>query len=345
MPCYTINPLTDIRWLDFLYRHPAASLFHTPGWLAALQHTYSYEPIVVTTCPPATQLTNGIVVCQVNRPFIGLRLVSLPFSDHCEPLAFDKADLHTLLEAVEQLRATSAARSAEIRPLRASLKGHPGFAIAASFFAHELSLTRSPDEVFRCFHKDCIQRKIRRAEREKLEYQEGCSALLVNEFYRLLAMTRRRHGLPPQPIAWFQELIACLGKAMKIRVVFNGSKAVASIVTMQFKEVMVYKYGCSDPAYQALGGMPMLLWRAIEEAMSVGLKTFDFGRCDIENQGLTTFKDRWGTSRSVLTYWTTLTASPTAKKFWTGPLIQQAVKHVPNWLLTFSGRLFYKYMG
>ena len=53
---YTINPLVDPRWPDFLRRHPNASVFHSPGWLDALQRTYGYEPVVYTTSPPGTEL-------------------------------------------------------------------------------------------------------------------------------------------------------------------------------------------------------------------------------------------------------------------------------------------------
>ena len=67
-----------------LDRHPAASVFHSPGWLSALRQTYGYEPFVVTTSPGPT-LENGLVVCRV-KGWTSRRLVSLPFSDHCDPL-------------------------------------------------------------------------------------------------------------------------------------------------------------------------------------------------------------------------------------------------------------------
>src|SRR5262245_55208093 len=35
---YAIDPLRDPRWAELVARHPKASVFHTPGWLLALQH-------------------------------------------------------------------------------------------------------------------------------------------------------------------------------------------------------------------------------------------------------------------------------------------------------------------
>src|SRR5579859_7573506 len=86
MRLYRVDPISDSRWGDLLRQDARASIFHSPGWLRALRQTYSYEPIVFTTSPPSQPLRNGVVCCKVNSWFTGQRLVSLPFSDHCEPL-------------------------------------------------------------------------------------------------------------------------------------------------------------------------------------------------------------------------------------------------------------------
>ena len=84
--CYEIDPLRDERWASLVESHPHASVFHSNNWLKALRSVYGYEPVVMTTCPPGARLTNGLVFCRVNSWLTGRRLVSLPFSDHCEPL-------------------------------------------------------------------------------------------------------------------------------------------------------------------------------------------------------------------------------------------------------------------
>ena len=85
MPAQIVeDPVGDPRWSDLLDRHPVASVFHSPGWLGALRQTYGYEPFVVTTSHGLT-LENGMVVCRV-KGWTSRRLVSLPFSDHCDPL-------------------------------------------------------------------------------------------------------------------------------------------------------------------------------------------------------------------------------------------------------------------
>jgi CelD/BcsL family acetyltransferase involved in cellulose biosynthesis len=345
MTTYTLNPLTDTRWSDLLRRHPLASVFHSSEWLTALKRTYTYEPVVVTTCPPESDLTNGVVFCRIQSLVTGSRWVSLPFSDHCEPLAADTAELANLLGALTQVQRTSGARFFELRPLVAVPAQGCGFDNAARFFHHELELTGNAAELFARLNKNCVQRKISRAEREQLDYQEGQSEGLVNEFYRLMVMTRRRHRLPPQPLRWFRELICCLGHNAKIRLAFKNGRAIAGIITLQFKRTVVYKYGCSDARQHNLGAIQMLLWRSIQEAIEEEMFRFDFGRCDLNNNGLATFKDRWSATRSLLTYWTTPAVPDRFRESWGKALAGRAFTHFPDWLLTTSGRLLYKHLG
>ena len=71
---------------EFISRHESASVFHSPPWLEAVRRTYGYTPVVYTTSPPSSPLSNGIVLCQIDSWLTGRRMVSVPFSDHCEPL-------------------------------------------------------------------------------------------------------------------------------------------------------------------------------------------------------------------------------------------------------------------
>src|SRR5688500_16639526 len=92
MPARIVHDVIDSpRWAELLERHPAASIFHSTGWLNALRQTYGYEPFVVTTSAGAT-LESGVVACEV-KGWASRRLVSLPFSDHCDPLVQNSADL------------------------------------------------------------------------------------------------------------------------------------------------------------------------------------------------------------------------------------------------------------
>src|SRR5579864_2826368 len=86
MTCFQIDPLLDSRWRALVDEHPDASVFHRVEWLQALHSCYGYVPVAVSYGLPGGPLHNGLVYCEIRSRLTGNRLVSLPFSDHCEPL-------------------------------------------------------------------------------------------------------------------------------------------------------------------------------------------------------------------------------------------------------------------
>jgi lipid II:glycine glycyltransferase (peptidoglycan interpeptide bridge formation enzyme) len=343
---YQINPLQDSRWRHFLLEHPSASAFHTPSWLEALRRTYGYEPLVFTTSAPGGELTNGLLFCRINSRLTGRRLVSLPFSDHCEPLVDSPKDIEELRCSLEDLLKREHLKHIEVRPASARLEGERGFGKAKGFWFHKIDLRPSQDELFRRFHRDCVQRKIRRAQREALTYEAGRSGLLLQQFYHLLVLTRRRQQLLPQPLKWFRNLVDSLGDRINIRVASKDGWPVASILTLHYKDVLVYKYGCSDARFSQCGGIQLLFWQAIRQAKETGLLEFDLGRSDCGDPGLVAFKDRWGSSRSTLTYWRYPPPElPDPRVGWTMRMAKQMLTHIPGGFLTAAGKLLYKHVG
>jgi CelD/BcsL family acetyltransferase involved in cellulose biosynthesis len=346
-----LNPFTDVRWDDFVYRSESASLFHTRAWLEALRMTYGYEAVVFTTSGPDESLKNGIVFCKVESWLTGRRLVSLPFSDYCQPLVCDKSDLDALMTALEQERTAGGWRYVELRPFDEIETSRPMYHVASTFFRHEIDLRPSASALFKSFHKNSIQRKIRRAEREALEYQEGTSESQLDAFYRLLLMTRKRHGVPPQPKVWFRNLMKCFGGAVKIRLALKSGRAIAGMLTIRHKDTMVYKYGGSDATFSPMGGMHLLYWRSMLDAKQSGLRTFDLGRCEVGQSGLLTFKKRWGAAETPLRYIRFTDPGnareifePASRSF-NARLAKQVFSHAPAPMLSLLGGVLYRHVG
>src|SRR5688572_20045681 len=190
------DPIADPRWSELLDVHPAASVFHSPGWLSALRETYGYEPFVMSTSPSAT-LKNGIVACRV-KGWASNRLVSLPFSDHCDPLVDEPNDFAELLNVLSDQARTRGWRSVELRPRSATQSlavtaRACGLTTGSEYHLHTLGLRPQLPELFSRMHHSSTQRSIRRAEREGLTYDTGTSEQLLSSFFRLLRLTRRRH--------------------------------------------------------------------------------------------------------------------------------------------------------
>lgn len=348
MKIFLLNPLVDPRWTRFVDRHPRASIFHTRSWLEALHRTYGYEPVAYTTTAPSEELTNGVVFCRIESWLTGRRLVSLPFSDHCEPLVNRKEEGDFLITSVIEAARREGFKYVEMRPLATQPlpAGNSAIVQTGSFYLHTVDLQRQIGEIFHSFHKTCVQAKIRRAEREGLSVLEGRSPELLSRFYRLMIATRRRHRLPPQPFAWYENLLDCMNDRLTIRVASKNDRPTASILTLSFKDRVCYKYGCSDHLFHNLGGMHLLLWQTIQQANERNAQILDLGRSDKEQAGLVKFKDHWGSTRSSLSYYRYPPTSPKNKiQKWSVAIAHHAFTRLPDSMLIAAGRVLYPHIG
>jgi len=336
-----------VRWSRFVGQHAAAYAFHGEGWLRALWLTYSYKPFAVTSSPPGRELTDALPLCRVESWLTGRRVVALPFTDHCQPLLDGDESEEAVIDFLTELARREKYKFLELRPARPLVDaGINQENRSAAYFIHWLDLTQPLDAIFDSLQKDSIQRKIRRAEREGLRYEDGRSLEIIKKFYGLLLRTRRRHQLPPQPFEWFQNLAKTMGESMQIRVASKDDVPIAAIVTLTHRNSIIYKYGCSDERNHATGSVPFLFWRMIQEVKSAAIPVVDFGRTDLDNPGLTRFKDQWGTRRTELTYYRFPAPAAARTSFGVGGRFAKAIfARLPDRLLTVAGRMIYRHVG
>jgi CelD/BcsL family acetyltransferase involved in cellulose biosynthesis len=342
------DPIRDPRWAHLLERHPSASIFHTPEWLDALRRTYGYEPFVATTST-SSRLENGIVVCRV-KGWTSRRLVSLPFSDHCAPLVSDPRELQDIVAGL--LTIGHGRGRMELRPLSAppaidAALTDEGVRAGRTYCLHRLDLRPDSGRIFAGFHPSSTQRAIRRAEREGVTYAVGTSDDLLAAFYRVLRMSRRRHGLPPPPIAWFRNLRATMGDRLALHVASHDGQPVAALLALSLKSTLFYKYGGSDAARHRLGAMPLLFWQTMRWAKDRGATELDLGRSDLDQPGLMVFKDHLGATRSRLTYYEhpSPRATATPGPAWLSRAAGRVFARLPDAALDLAGRLIYRHLG
>lgn len=341
-----LDPLLDPRWQRLVASHPSASVFHTSGWLKALARTYGFRTVALTSTAAGKQLSDGVVFCEVRSGFTGARLISLPFSDHCQPLFDGASDGLDLEQWMEGECARGKWKYLELRPI--AWDSSPGSTLVATetYWLHTLDLAPSIERIFRNTHKSCFQRRVRHAEHENLVYERSATDRLVDDFYKLLIITRKRHMLLPQPREWFQNLMTEMHPNAEIRVARKDGVPVAAILTLRHRGTTVYKYGCSDARFHRLGGIPFLFWRLIEESKLEGVEQIDFGRTELENTGLTEFKDRIGTTRvqmSNLRYPKSEQTSGVQLSRMGGE--RKLISFLPNVVSSTMGRLVYRHIA
>jgi len=126
----------------------------------------------------------------------------------------------------------------------------------------------------------------------------------IDDFYRLHVQTRRRHGLPPQPISFFvniYEHIIRPGFGFTV-LAHRGSRPIASAIFFRFGKNALYKYGASDKRFQELRANNLVMWQGIQFLARTGAEKLHFGRTECENDGLRRFKLSWGTEEETIGY-------------------------------------------
>ena len=123
-------------------------------------------------------------------------------------------------------------------------------------------------------------------------------------FHGLLCRTRRRHGVPPQPWRFFQNIARHVLTRDQGWVVLarQGRVPVAGAVFFQFGRTVIYKFGASDHRFQHLRANNFVMWEAIKRFAQQGCDFVDLGRTSLDNEGLRRYKLGWGARERRVDY-------------------------------------------
>ena len=244
-----VDSASDPSWDRLVTSHPCFTFFHSSAWIRVLCKTYGHKALARYSSqhdkPKAL-----IPLVEIASRFTGCRGVSLPFTASCDPLIFGDCDTGIVFKTLRSLAWERGWKHFEIRGRLAShLPSQP----STVFHGHSLDLSDGAEVLFKKFASS-VRRAIRKAERSGVTVRLNTSEEAMREFYRLHAHTRRRHGLPPQPFSFFQNIYREVIKAGLgfVALANHGSKTIAAAVYFHIEKKAVFKFGASDERYQDL---------------------------------------------------------------------------------------------
>ena len=294
-----LDPIHNPGWDHVVALHRDAGCFHTSAWAKVLHQTYNHRPFYLRFSR-GRRLAALVPLMEVRSPFTGRRGVCLPFSDVCEPLIFDQEMVGLVRDRL--LRFTQERRWKYLE-IRGGKSFQPASSSAATFYGHTLDLRHRVEELANRFASP-VRRAIRKAERSDVSARAVRNRQAIDDFYRLHVQTRRRHGLPPQPISFFvniYEHIIRPGFGFTV-LAHRGSRPIASAIFFRFGKNALYKYGASDKRFQELRANNLVMWQGIQFLARTGAEKLHFGRTECENDGLRRFKLSWGTEEETIGY-------------------------------------------
>lgn len=340
-----IDPTGVPGWDDRLACTPDATVFHTAAWARVLSETYGYLPSYFTAMEEG-RFAALIPFMEIKSWLTGTRGVSMPFTDECAPILSDDIGFDN---ALSQVIGRSDARGWKTLEIRGRCRGMGNIPASAEYLIHELDLTPGENALFsRC--RPNVQRNIRKAEREGITVAPDPTSVGVREFHRLNCLTRREHGLPPQPLRFFENLRAhVLEKGFgTLLLARNRGKAVAGAVFLHFAGKAVYKYGASDRSHQELRPTNLVFREGIRDLCGKGVRTLSFGRTDLHHEGLRKFKLSWGATEKTLQYVKYDMPSSSylsTEKYQAAIPWERTMSKLPVPVLRLIGRIAYRHVG
>jgi serine/alanine adding enzyme len=335
-----VDPVADARWGQFVAGNEDALVFHHPAWLQLLRAEYGY-PAAACCLLSHDGVVAGLPLALVSSRLAGRRLVAVPFSDLCPPLA-GPAHAATLARALDELRRRMAVRLEVRGPLHPAVHSVPG----SPFLHHAVPLGANPEEVERGFRRSSVMRGVRQARREGLvaELRRDRDALAA--FYRLHAKTRSYQGVPTQPRSFILGLSRLFDQRLGfVLLVRSGTRPVAAAVFLHHARTLIYKYGASDRSALRLRPNNLLFWEAIHWGCEHGFKVLDLGRIEPEQQSLREFKLSWGAEEGELRY-EHLGGATDGRRGGIGVgVLGVVLRHTPPAASRLAGELLYRYAG
>jgi len=332
---------SDEDWQAFAGAQGLANIFHQQAWSQLLQVCYGYRPFVISLRDADGTIYAAIPMMEVDRIFRNRRWVSLPFSDHCAPLSSDPAALICMTDLLSCFAARSTSPAIEIRWDLSGANRPPDYVL------HTLTLDHDFEKVGNAIHHSHL-RNVRAAQANGIKIRHGVGQEELSVFYNLHLQTRRRLGVPVQPVNYFNllnELVLKKGFGF-ISLAYHGTECLAGAIFLHWKNTLTYKYGASTLSGLSLRPNHLIFWDAIQWGCENGYSRLDFGRTDCENDGLRTFKSRWGAFEVPLSY----CSFPSQKRqpIRAGLLtqtIKALIRKSPTWMGRLGGEIYYRHIG
>lgn len=342
---YHVVEISEKKWLNWVSSFSSANIFHHPVWIGLLAGCYGYKPIYLTMQDGRDHISSGLPLLKITSLLTGRRMVCLPFTDFYQPIITNPKDMPAFIELLEKWRKKHDSCPIEIRW---PLLEHAGVYKGSSFANHLTLLDADPNTVYSKFKKKSVHASIVQGSKSGIMIKKGDDWTALRTFYDLHCQTRKRQGTPVQPLRFFKMLHdKLLSKGYGfVLLAYMGDIPIAGGVFLCWNKILIYKYGASDTAHWNLRPNNLLIWHAIRWGCENGCNVFDWGKTELANEGLISFKRHWGSKEELLNYSILADRAPNiATEGKSRRLLAYIIERSPVWFCRAIGETLYGHFG
>ncbi len=298
MKLIKVNPCEDPHWRQLVENQPS-SVFHSPAWAQVLAATYGFEPEAYVLINDRGEAQAGIPFCRV-RDLRGERLISLPFSDYCDPLV-NHPEIWQLLVApllAERCEWT-------IRALHNPIPvADPRLERVNQARWHGLDLCVSEEELWHGLDESA-KRAIRKAERQGVTVRLADHPADLRAFFELHLNTRKaKYQLLTQPYAFFEQIWQRFIEQQRgiLLLAQHQGDVIGATLFLEWQKCLFYKFNTSSAQHLELRPNDLMIWSGIRYAKSQGYHSLDFGLSDWDQTGLIRYKRKFASAEKTISF-------------------------------------------
>lgn len=343
-PTVISDPATDPRW-QALVTARRSDVFHSPAWMRVLQQTYGFD-VQAHLILGANDIPDAGFAFVPVDDVLGVRTVSLPFSDFCDPLVDEDDQWVTLADSVLDQAATFTVKVLfnEVAERDARLAEH------GRSKWHRADVTPDVESMWQRLHSSA-RRAVRKSANAGTRIKPAESLLDVRSFFDLhLRVRKLKYGLLAQPWAFFEAIwdhFLADGHGRLLLAEHDGD-VVSGVLFLRWNDTLYYKLNASDRDALALRPNDAVLWEGLRLAHAMGLQWLDFGISALDQEGLIRYKRKYATEEREVRVLRTTPSVPDKRAEALRGLLPQLTDlfvrpDVPDDVTRQAGDLLYRY--
>jgi len=298
MKVIEVDPMTDPRWQQLILEQ-RSDIFHSPEWMQVLAETYGFNVRANILLDESQKPKAGIPFCKLSDDQ-GDRIISLPFSDYCDPIVEGQEQWEMLSDHLVKSGCQISMRCL-----------HNGIPLTNNQLVskkkakwHGKELQEDLDLIWKSLSK--VERyTIRKAREKGTIIHIADSEKDLRAFFELhLWLRKHKYHMLAQPYQFFESIWRNLIEQQKgiLMLAVNEDRVIGSTMFLEWKDTLYYKFNTSSPEFLHYSPNDLLLWEGIQYAKTRNLKYLDFGLSDWDQEGLINFKRKYAQEEKTISF-------------------------------------------
>mgnify|MGYP001089363044 CR=1 FL=1 len=340
-----INPATDAKWRRLLEHYPS-TLFHSPEWIRVVQQSYDLNIQAHVLSDDQGEPIAGMTFCRIDD-IMDPRIVSMPFSDYCDPLVQEDIHWTRLIERLQEAPCPIVIRCLfNDLPLSDERFTHYNRA-----HWHGVDLQPDIDTLWQQID-ETSRRAIRKARKSGVVVRVAQNKTELRRFYEMhLQIRKYKYHMLAQPYSLFENLWEEFVERQNgfLMLAVQDNTIIGGIYLLGWKDTIYYKFNASDITHLGYRPNDLLAWESIIHARECGYTRWDFGLSDWDQAGLVRYKRKFAPDERVITFLRHTPAGlPTTREMQLRGLMHQLTtlfvdESVPDQVTARAGETLYRF--